>query len=86
MNDEMMKEINKKTIAIGQTMMQAVDNEDTEMVLVATVTILSFLICSVTKDMKKRINLIDVLTEQMKEAARLDDFVFGDNNKNEKAH
>ncbi len=86
MNDEMMKEINKKTIAIGQTMMQAVDNEDTEMVLVATVTILSFLICSVTKDMKRRIGLIDVLTEQMKEAARLDDFVFGDKNKNEKAH
>ena len=86
MNEEALKQIKEKVAKTGETMLVSVEDQSTETVLNAVIHILSFLICSVTKDMKARSAFIDAIAMQLKETAKVDDFLFGEKNQNEKAH
>ena len=84
--DEAVKALAEKSRVIGQKMLQAVESEDDGVVLFSTITVLSFLVCMGSKDMNKRNELIDAITMQLKEMARLDDMIFGDDGAKGKGH
>lgn len=84
--DEAVKALGAKSSDVGQRMLEAVSNEDNGVVLFSTISVLSFLICMGSKDMNKRNELIDAITIQLKEMAKLDNWIFGDNGSAEKGH